>query len=146
MQKVAELLKFKGSQVSTISQNETVFQALQIMSKKGIGALPVTDDKGHMISIVSERDYARKVVLEGRSSNDTLIKDIMPSTLYVVKLQTTLEECMAIMTEQRVRHLPVVQDGKLAGIVSIGDLLKAIITEQHIMIKDLEDYIQGKYP
>ena len=145
MQTVKEVLQIKGNNVWTISKDDTVYRALEIMNKKGVGALPITNSARQVIGILSERDYARKVILEGKASRNTLVKDIMATDIYVVKPTNKLDECMAIMTEKRVRHLPVVENGKLVGIISIGDVLKAIISEQHIMINHLENYIQGKY-
>jgi CBS domain-containing protein len=145
MQTVGELLQKKGSEVWTISQNAMVYRALQMMSEKGVGALPVVDAADHVIGIISERDYARKVILEGRSSKETSIKDIMTPELFVVGPNNTLNECMGLMSEKRIRHLPVLDNKKLVGIISIGDVLKAIITEQGILIEHLHNYIMGSY-
>lgn len=145
MQTVAELLQNKSNQVYTISKDATVYRALHLMSEKGVGALPVVDDGGRVIGIVSERDYARKVILEGRSARETEIKDIMTAELYVVGPTNTLHECMALVSEKRVRHLPVLDNNKLVGIISIGDILKAIINEQGILIEHLHNYIMGTY-
>jgi CBS domain-containing protein len=145
MQTVAELLQNKSDQVYTISKDATVYRALRLMSEKGVGALPVVDDDGRVIGIVSERDYARKVILEGRSARETETKDIMTGELYVVGLTNTLHECMALVSEKRVRHLPVLENNKLVGIISIGDILKAIIDDQGILIEHLHNYIMGTY-
>jgi CBS domain-containing protein len=145
MQTVGQLLQNKGHEVTTVSPDAMVYRALQMMSENGVGALPVLDDAGRVIGIVSERDYARKVILEGRSSKETAIKDIMTPELFVVGIKNTLNECMGIMSEKRVRHLPVIDNGKLVGIISIGDVLKAIISEQGILIEHLHNYIMGTY-
>ncbi len=145
MQTVGQLLQKKGGEVWTISRDAMVYRALQTMSEKGVGALPVIDADGRVTGIISERDYARKVILEGRSSKETSIKDIMTPELFVVSPKNTLNECMGIMSEKRIRHLPVLDNGKLVGIISIGDVLKAIITEQGILIEHLHNYIMGSY-
>jgi CBS domain-containing protein len=142
---VAQILQHKGSEVWTVSPDTIVFRALQLMQDKGVGALVVVDDEGRIAGLISERDYARKVILEGRSSKETYTKDIMTKDLYVVKPETTVDECISLMTEKRVRHLPVLDKGKLAGLTSIGDVVKAIIKEQRIEIQYLNDYIMGKY-
>jgi CBS domain-containing protein len=145
MQTVGQLLQNKGGQVWTISQDAMVYRVLQLMSEKGVGALPVLDDGGNLVGIVSERDYARKVILVGKSSKETSVKDIMTTELFVVGPRNALDECMGLMSEKRVRHLPVMEKGKLVGIISIGDVLKAIITEQGILIEHLNNYIMGSY-
>jgi CBS domain-containing protein len=145
MQTVGQLLQNKIKEVWTISPETMVFRALQLMSEKDVGALPVINDSGQLIGIVSERDYARKVILEGKSSKETAIKDVMTPDLYVVNFKNSLSECMALMSEKRVRHLPVLENSKLVGIISIGDVLKAIINEQGILIEHLNNYIMGKY-
>ena len=142
---VAQILQRKGSEVWTVSPDTLVYRALQLMQDKGVGALVVLGEGGKLEGIISERDYARKVILEGRSSKETFTSDIMTKELYVVKLETTVDECISLMTEKRVRHLPVFDKGKLSGLVSIGDVVKAIIKEQRIEIEYLNDYIMGKY-
>lgn len=142
---VAEILKSKGSDVWSVSPDTLVYRALQLMQEKGAGALVVLDAEGKVAGMISERDYARKVILEGRSSKETSTSDIMTKELYVVKPETTVDECISLMTEKRVRHLPVLDKGKLVGMVSIGDVVKAIIKEQRIEIKFLNEYIMGKY-
>jgi len=144
MTTVKDVLAEKGSNVWTVSPEAQVLDALKLMAEKDVGALAVT----HMdllVGIISERDYARKVVLRGKSSLDTQVKDIMTSHVYYVAPDTTTQECMAVMTKNRIRHLPVVQDEKLAGIISIGDIIKAVIVQQKIAIDHLENYIVGKY-
>jgi len=142
---VKQILEKKGSQVWTISPNAMVFDALKLMADKGIGALVVMGGD-NIVGIISERDYARKIIIQGKFSKDTLVREIMTTQVYGVRLETTTEECMTIMTDKRIRHLPVCKDGKLIGIVSIGDIVKSIIIEQKITIDHLENYIMGKYP
>jgi CBS domain-containing protein len=142
---VTQILQRKGSEVWTVSPDTLVYRALQLMQDKGVGALVVLGEAGKLEGIISERDYARKVILEGRSSKETFTSDIMTKELYVVKPETTVDECISLMTEKRVRHLPVLDKGKLIGLVSIGDVVKAIIKEQRIEIEYLNDYIMGKY-
>jgi CBS domain-containing protein len=142
---VEQILQRKGNEVWSVSPDTLVYRALQLMQEKGAGAVTVTDEKGQLVGIVSERDYARKVILEGKSSKETESKDIMTKDLYVVTPQTTVDECISLMTEKRMRHLPVLDKGKLTGLVSIGDVVKAIIKEQRIEIEYLNDYIMGKY-
>ena len=142
---VAQILQQKGSEVWTVLPDTLVYRALQLMQDKGVGALIVVNEAGRIEGLVSERDYARKVILEGRSSKETYTKDIMTKDLYVVKPETTVDECVSLMTEKRVRHLPVLEKGKLTGLVSIGDVVKAIIKEQRIEIQYLNEYIMGKY-
>ncbi len=142
---VAQILQRKGSEVWNVSPDTLVYRALQLMQDKGVGALVVLSGEGKVAGIISERDYARKVILEGRSSKETFTSDIMTTELYVVKPETTVDECISLMTEKRVRHLPVLDKGKLIGLVSIGDVVKAIIKEQRIEIEYLNDYIMGKY-
>ncbi|HEY3276040.1 MAG TPA: CBS domain-containing protein [Syntrophorhabdaceae bacterium] len=142
---VAQILQRKGSDVWSVSPDTLVYRALQLMQDKGIGAVTVVDQAGKLIGIVSERDYARKVILEGRSSKETESKDIMTKELYVVTPETGVDECISLMTEKRMRHLPVIDKGNLTGLVSIGDVVKAIIKEQRIEIEYLNDYIMGKY-
>ena len=142
MSTVKDLLTAKGSSVSTISPQANVYEALAIMAKKNIGALVVVSEE-KVVGVVSERDYARKVVLKGRSSKEIAVKDIMSSAVVSVTPSQTVEECMAIMTEKHYRHLPVLDKGKLVGIISIGDLVKSIISEQKFMIENLKNYISG---
>jgi CBS domain-containing protein len=141
---VKQILESKGSKTWTISPDATVFDALKLMADRGIGALVVMG-KDDIVGIISERDYARKVILQGKFSKDTLVREIMSTQIYGVSPDTTAEECMAIMTDKRFRHLPVCKDGKLVGVVSIGDIVKSIIAEQKITIDHLESYIMGKY-
>jgi CBS domain-containing protein len=143
MKGIAQILKDKPSNVvHAIGPNETVYDAVKKMAEVSVGALLVMDD-GRIVGIVSERDYARKVVLSGRSSRGTPVSEIMTSQVLCVDPRQTTEECMAIMTENRVRHLPVLDGGRLVGLVSIGDLVKDIISEQRFIIEQLEHYITG---
>jgi CBS domain-containing protein len=141
---VKNILDEKGNAAWTIAPGATVYDALKVMAEKSVGALVVVE--GEVIAgIISERDYARKVVLHGKLSKDIPVRDIMTSTVYGVHLDTTADECMALMTDKHVRHLPVCREGKLTGVVSIGDVVKAVITEQKVTIENLENYIMGKY-
>jgi predicted transcriptional regulator len=141
---VKDILSEKGLQVWTISPDDKVLDALTLMAAKGVGAL-IVFEKDDVVGIVSERDYARKVILKGRQSQDTTARDIMTAPVYGVHFETTADECMALMTDKHIRHLPVCKDGKLAGIISIGDVVKAIIGQQKVTIENLENYIMGKY-
>ncbi len=142
---VKDMLDRKGHEAWTIGPEAKVFEALELMATKGVGALIVVGKEGEVAGVISERDYARKVVLMGRWSQDTPVKDIMTKEVYGVRHETTAEECMALMTDKHFRHLPVCRDGKLAGVVSIGDVVKAIMTDQKVTIENLENYIMGKY-
>ena len=144
MTAVADLLKSKGDAiVHTIGPDDSVFDALQRMADKGIGALLVVQG-GAIVGIVTERDYARKIALKGRTSALTLVRDVMTTSVMSVKPGQTSEECMALMTNHRLRHLPVVDGDRLVGLISIGDLVKDIISEQKFVIEQLEHYISGK--
>ena len=134
------LLERKGSQVYSIRPEDHVINAIQLMSDKHVGALLVMRG-AELVGIVSERDYARKVILLGRSSAETRVSEIMSSPVTTVTPAHTVSECMKIVTEQRVRHLPVVEEGRVLGVVSIGDLVKAVIEEQQQQIEQLERYI-----
>jgi CBS domain-containing protein len=142
MLRVRYLLNFKDRSTWTIEPEEPVLEAIQLMADKHIGALPVVRGE-ELVGIVSERDYARKVILLGRSSSDTPVWQIMTSPVTTVSPDEAVHRCMEIMTEQRIRHLPVVEKGKLIGIISIGDLVKAVIEEQQQTIDQLERYISG---
>lgn len=141
---VKDVLDDKGRDLWTISSEAKVIDALKLMAEKSIGALVVMSGK-KLVGIISERDYARKVILLGKSSIDTRVKDIMTASVYYVHPETLTQECMALMTKNRIRHLPVIQEGKLIGLISIGDIVKSIITQQKIAIDHLENYIMGKY-
>lgn len=143
MNGVAQILKGKPSRVvHSIGPNDTVYDAVRKMAEENIGALLVLDGEA-IVGIVTERDYARKIVLAHRSSKETPVSVIMTPRVLCVSPQQTTEECMALMTENRVRHLPVMDNGKLIGLVSIGDLVKDIISEQQFIIDQLEHYISG---
>jgi CBS domain-containing protein len=144
MTSINQLLQNKGYQVWTVSPDNTVLEALETMAEKNIGAVVVLETDGTVCGIFSERDYARKVVLNDRSSKDTPVRDVMTSEVYYVRPQDSVERCMALMSEKRFRHLPILGDDKeLIGIISIGDVVKAIITEQKVLINHLEDFITG---
>ncbi len=143
--RVELILKRKGSEVYSITPEVTVYEALEKMAVNGIGALLVMDGTD-LVGIISERDYARKVILAGRSSKDMKVHEIMSSPAVTVNLKTTIDECMERMTDKRCRHLPVVEGGRIVGVVSIGDVVHWIITAQDLEIRQLEDYIAGKYP
>jgi len=142
MKTVRDILEVKGRTVWSVDYGSTVFDALSLMAEKEIGALVVLDE-ARVAGIISERDYARKVILHGRASPTTRVEEIMTTHVAYTHLDQSIEECMAIMTDKRIRHLPVLQDGKLIGIISIGDLVKAIIADQKFMIEQLERYITG---
>jgi CBS domain-containing protein len=143
MKSVAQVLKSKPRQtVEAVAPSTSVFDAVKLMADKNIGALLVLDGQ-RIAGIVTERDYARKIVLLGRSSRETTVGDIMSSPVMYVRPDQTNEECMALMTDNRMRHLPVVDQGRLVGLISIGDLVKDIISEQKFIIEQLEHYIAG---
>ena len=143
MTTVAQIIQSKPDKtVYTIGPAASVFDAVKLMAEKNIGALPVVE-RGKIVGVITERDYARKIVLLARSSKETLVRDIMTSQVMYVHPHQTSEECMALMTENRVRHLPVMDQGKLIGLVSIGDLVKDVIAEQKFIIEQLEHYIAG---
>lgn len=134
-------------EVWSIDPKATVFEAMTLMGEKQVGALMATDGAGKVAGIISERDYARKVILKGRTSKKTRVEDIMTpmSDLYVVSPEATIQECMVLMTGKRIRHLPVFRDHVFQGVVSIGDVVKSVIAEQETVIEHLTDYISGKY-
>ena len=142
MKHISDLLGEKGGDIWSVAPTETVYQAIAVMAEKGVGALMVMDgDKP--VGIVSERDYARKVILEGKSSKDTLISEIMTTRIIHTSPDRSVQECMTLMTNNKIRHLPVLEEGKLVGVVSIGDLVKAMLSEQQSTIEQLERYIAG---
>jgi CBS domain-containing protein len=141
---VRDVLKRKGQDVWSITPDTTVYRAIEVMADKHIGALLVIVNE-ELVGIVSERDYARKVVLKGRSSKETRVEEIMTSPVISVEPQHMVDECMRIITDNRIRHLPVTENGKVIGIVSIGDLVNWIISAQHQTIQQLQDYITGNY-
>jgi len=143
MANVSNLLRNKGQEVWSVSPDNTVFDALELMAEKNIGAVLVMDGEA-LVGIISERDYARKVVLMGKSSKDTLASEIMTPRVLCVPEDKGVRECMALMTEKRIRHLPVLtDDGRVTGVISIGDVVRAIIADQEFTIAQLEHYIAG---
>ena len=142
MRTVRGILQAKGYEIWSIAPEASVFEALQLMADKNVGAVLVID-AGHLVGVLSERDYARKVILKGKASRDTRVRDIMSQEVVFVRPDQTLEECSALMTENRVRHVPVYDGDRLMGIVSIGDVLKGIIADQALTIEQLGDYIVG---
>ena len=142
MKKIKQILSTKGGDVYTIDKEACVFDAIKLMAEKEVGALVVTDgDK--LAGIISERDYTRKVILKGRTSQQTRIEEIMTTDVITVHSKATIKECMSLMTENRIRHLPVTDGDRLVGMLSIGDLVKAIIAEQQFTIEQLQSYIRG---
>lgn len=144
MNSVRQLLKEKGNEVWTISPNKTVYQALELMAEKDVGALIVADGQ-NVLGIFSERDYARKVILKGISSVNTTISQLMVKEVIYVTPDESIDDCMALMTKNRIRHLPVIEDNSLIGLVSIGDVVNHIISIQEFKINELKKYITGSY-
>jgi len=142
MKTVREILASKGYDIYSVPPDDTIFNALKLMAQKKIGAILVIE-KGGIVGIMSERDYARKVVLEGKSSKDSKVSDIMSDKVIYVGTDTMVEECMALMIEKRIRHLPVLENNKLMGIISIGDVVKAVIDEKEFVISQLVHYIKS---
>ena len=142
---IASILKAKGQETWSVAPDTTVYDSIALMARKDIGAVLVISE-GKLIGIISERDYARKIILEGRSSRGTRVSEIMTSDPVTARPENTVEECMTIMTQYRIRHLPVLDQENLVGIVSIGDLVKAMIAEQAHTIDQLQTYIGGNYP
>ena len=147
MQRASDLLKNKAKQLWTISPESSVLDALKLMAEKEIGALMVVDKKDKVVGIITERDYARKIILMGKTSMKTSVKEIMtPSNkMYTVKPDTPVEDCMVLMTGKHIRHVPVFDGGKFVGLISIGDVVKSTISQKDILIDHLSDYIGGKY-
>jgi CBS domain-containing protein len=142
MQTVSQLLQAKGNQIFSVAPGDSVLRAIEIMATRHVGALLVMNE-GTLLGIISERDYARKVILKNRSSHDTPVNDIMSSPAVSVTPEDTVHHCMQLMTEGRFRHLPVLKSGRVVGMLSIGDLVKAVIQEQTQHIEQLERYIAG---
>jgi CBS domain-containing protein len=142
---IDSLLNHKQPAIWSVPPEATVFDAIQLMSDKNIGALPVMNGQ-QLVGMFSERDYTRKVFLKGKSSKSTPVKEVISTPVISVEPGDTVEECMRLMTEHRVRHLPVLKEGKLVGLVSIGDLVNWIISAQNLALTQMEDYITGKYP
>ena len=143
MNTVTQLLRAKGHEVLSVSPETAVFDALMVMAEKNVGALLVVEGE-RLVGVFSERDYARKVILKGKSSKEISVREIMSSHVLYVRPQHTIEECMALMTDKRVRHLPVLEEERLVGVISIGDVVKAIIAEREFMIEQLQNYITGR--
>lgn len=142
MKRVRDILEVKGRDIWSIGPDASVYDAMKLMADKEIGALIVMEG-ANLAGIISERDYARKVILKGRSSKSTQVKEIMTPRVVYTHPEQNIEECMAVMTDKRVRHLPVIDEGRLVGVISIGDLVKSIISEQKFIIEQLERYIRG---
>jgi len=142
MKTVKQLLQAKGREIHSIGPDARVFDALKLMAEKNVGALVVTEG-GKLVGIISERDCARKVILLSKSSHDIAVREIMTGKVFTVQLGQTVEQCMALMTEKRIRHLPVTEGEKLVGVLSIGDLVKEVIADQEQTIKQLESYIHS---
>jgi CBS domain-containing protein len=142
MKTVKDLLEDKGHNVWSIGPGDSVYDAIELMADKEVGALMVMEGT-KLVGVISERDYARKVILKGHSSKNTQIKEIMTTHVMYAQPDQTVEECMALMTEKRIRHLPILEGGQLLGVISIGDLVKSIIAEQQFIIEQLERYISG---
>ena len=139
---VRHILESKGGNIWSVSPDATVYDALKLMAEKNLGAVMVlSGDK--LVGIFSERDYARKIILKGKSSKETTVEEIMTPEVVTVEAKNSIEECMGLMTNKRIRHLPVLESEKVVGVVSIGDIVKAIISEQEYTIKQLENYITG---
>ena len=142
MKLVQHLLDRKGTELISIVRDASVFDAIKLMADRGVGSLLVMDER-KLIGIVTERDYARKVIIKGRSSESTEVGEIMSTDLVTATSQQTVDECMNVMTDRRIRHLPVVDEGEVIGLISIGDLVQAIISDQQEAISQLEQYISG---
>ncbi len=142
MRTVKDILQTKGHDVLSITPDATVYEALKIMADKNVGALVVLNGEA-VAGLLSERDYARKVILHGKSSKEMQVREIMTAKVYYMRPEQTLQDCMAQMTDKRVRHLPVLEGGRLVGIISIGDVVKEIIADHESTIKLLENYITG---
>jgi CBS domain-containing protein len=142
MKRVKDILEVKGRDVWSIEPGASVYDAMKLMADKGVGALMVMEGP-KVDGVISERDYARKVILEGRSSRTTQVREIMTAQVVYARPDQNIEECMVLMTDKRVRHLPVLDEERLIGVISIGDLVKSIITEQKFIIEQMERYISG---
>lgn len=142
MKTVQQLLESKRYSVVSVAPSSTVLDALKVMADKEIGAVMVIDD-GHLVGIFSERDYARKVVLQGKASKDTPVREIMTDKVVCVRPEQTIEDCMGLMTDKRIRHLPVLDHKKVVGVISIGDVVKEMLSEKELIIKQLESYIHN---
>lgn len=144
MNNVADIIKLKGNEVFTISPNITVFDALKILAEKNIGALIVTEND-KVVGIFSERDYARKIILKGKSSIVTTVSELMTTDVLYVSPADSIDDCMDLMSDNHIRHIPVIEEEKLVAVISIGDVVKHIIKHQKFQIRELEKYIKGGY-
>ena len=144
MHTISQLLESKGYDIWSVAPQATAYEALQIMSKKDVGALLVIDE-GKLVGIFSERDYARKVILKGKSSKDTSVGELMTDVVFSIDPQDTIQDCMALMTTKHIRHLPVIKNERLIGIVTIGDVVNHIISSQELTIQQLERYVSEGY-
>jgi CBS domain-containing protein len=142
MKTVRDLLKAKGRDIWSVTPETTVYDTLRLMADKNIGAVLVLDG-GQPVGIFTERDYARQVILKGKASRDTPVHEVMTTRVVFVRPEQNIEECMALMTDKRCRHLPVLDEGRLAGVLSIGDVVKAVISEKQFIIEQLENYISA---
>jgi CBS domain-containing protein len=140
---IGTILHHKGATVWTISPQATVFEAIQLLARKNIGALPVMEGD-QLVGIFSERDYTRKVALEGKTSQSTRVRDILSPNVATIRTDETVEDALRLMTEKRIRHLPVVEDGRVVGLISIGDMVNWIISAQTATIDQLESYVSGR--
>ena len=140
---VQQVLREKGFHVWSIGPEATVYEAVALMAERGVGALPVLDWANHLVGIISERDYTRKIVLKDRSSRDTKVREIMTSEVIHVELSDSIDDCMVLMSENRIRHLPVLEGDRIVGVLSIKDVLNTIIVEKQMLIEQLEHYITG---
>jgi CBS domain-containing protein len=147
MKTAKDILKTKSNEIWSLSPKAKVFDALKMMGEKEIGSIMVIDDKGKVAGIITERDYARKIILLGKASKETYVEEIMTpfDQMFTVKPETTVDDCMVLMTAKKVRHLPVFDREKFVGIITIGDVVKSIISEQETLIEHLSNYIAGKY-
>jgi CBS domain-containing protein len=139
------ILNQKGRNIWSIHPNSTVFEAVKLMAQKNVGALLVMDGE-RLVGMFTERDYSRKVVLRGKSSRDTAVKEIISTPVITVKPDDSVEDCMRLMSERRIRHLPVMENERVVGVLSIGDLVNWTISAQNMVLNQMEDYIAGKYP
>lgn len=142
MQTVKDILKVKGGVVWSVRPEQTVYEALEMMAMRDVGALLVLEET-RLVGIFSERDYARQVILKGKASRDTPVREVMTSRVVYARPEHTLDDCMALMTDKRIRHLPVLEGGALVGLVSIGDVVKAMISEKEFLIEQLQSYISS---
>ena len=145
MKTIRQVLQAKGNKICAVTPESTIYDALKVMDDNNIGALLVLRE-GQLVGIFSERDYARKVALKGKSSKETRVSEIMTEKVDCIGSSHSVRECMGLMTDKHIRHLPVMEEGQLAGIISIGDVVKAIISEQEFTIEQLESYINGSAP